>query len=213
MSSEDPDFPGYDNEQGDAFDPEYLRRRAENSPLDWRRWLRLGSVLEQRCESAEAVIALERAARLNPHNGLAHYLLGRAMCQEGQRVKGALELATAVRLRPDYVHAWRMLGAIHLKAGRADDALEAWLHAARLAPDGDTYWSVATCFIAQRRFAEATVALEEAVRLKPIHTVAHRALAFLGRMRDEPDVMRRHLLQLFTLDEDMAREAEADLGL
>jgi cytochrome c-type biogenesis protein CcmH/NrfG len=106
-----------------------------------------------------------------------------------------------------------LLGAIHLEARDASQALHAWQEVARLAPDGDAYWSIAKCFVAQGRFAQATVALEEAVRLQPNHTVAHRALAFLGQMRDEPDVMRRHLLQLFTLDEDMARAAQADLGL
>lgn len=210
--TDDPDYPGYDTEGGDPFDPAFLRRRAEERPTDWKRWLRLGYLLVQRCE-VEAIPALERATSLVPQNGLAHYLLGRALCMEGHRARGAKELEEAVKLRPHYSHAWAILGSLRLDTGRLDDALEAWLHAARLAPDGDAYWGVARCFVALHRLPEATVALEEAVRLKPDHTVAHRALVCLGKVRGEPDVERRHLLRLFVLDEGMARRTQEDLRL
>lgn len=133
--TEDSDYPGYDTEGGDPFDAAFLRRRAEESPADWKRWLRLGYLLVQRSEK-EAIPVLVRATSLAPQNGLAHYLLGRALCLEGHRAKGAKELEEAVRLRADYSHAWVILGALWLDTGRTDDALKAWLHAARLAPDG-----------------------------------------------------------------------------
>lgn len=209
LISDDPDFPGYDAVEGDPFDSDYLRRRAEESPSDWKRWLRLGYLLVERCE-AGAIPPLERAIVLAPGNGLAHYLLGKASV-EGNRVKAIQELEAAVRLRPDYARAWAILGSLHLASGRTSKALEAWLCAARLAPDGDAYWYIARCFIAQNRLAEATVALEEAVRLKPNHTVAHRSLAYLGSARGERDVERRHLQALFALDEEMARKVDDDL--
>jgi protein O-GlcNAc transferase len=211
MISADPDFPGYDNVEGDAFDSDYLFRRAKDSPADWRRWLRLGYVLEQRCEG-EAVSALAKAVSLNPRNALAHYLLARATSRAGKPRKAMRALETAVKVRPDYADAWSLLGALRVQTGRVDKAVDAWSQAARLAPDGETYWQIAKCFISLRRIAEATVALEEAVRLKPNHTVAHGALAHLGRLRGESDVERRHLQLLFTLDEDMARRLEIDLG-
>ncbi len=209
--SEDPDFPGYDAGGGDAFDPVFLRCRADERPADWKGWLRLGYALVQRCEDG-GVTVLKRATELAPHNGLGHYLLGRAFGHEGQLAKCEKEMEMAVGLRPDYAHAWLILGHLRLAKGRIDEALNAFLHTVRLAPDGDVYWSIARCFIAQGRIPAATVALEEAVRLKPNHVPAHRALAYLGDLRDEPDVARRHLQQLFALNEDMARAVEDDLN-
>ena len=207
----DPDFPGYDTVHGDPFDPDYLRRRAEANPADWRPWMRLGYLLVQRCD-AGAVSALEHATALAPENALAHYLLGMAMCREGQIAGAERTLETAVRLRADYAEAWRLLGAIRSAAERNAEALAAWLQVARLVPDGETYWRIGLCFVRLSRLAEATVALEEAVRRKPNHTVAHRALAYLGQVRGEPELTRRHLQTLFTLDEDMARLLDDDLS-
>ena len=209
--TQDPDFPGYDLSGGDPFDPACLHRRAEENPADWKPWLRLGYLLVQRCEP-EAIPALERAIVLAPDNGLAQYLLGRAFGHAGDYARAASAMEAAVMRRPDYHLAWSILGAIRLQSAQIDEALVAWFHVVRLAPTGDAYWSIARCFIAQGRTAEATVALEEAVRLKTNHTVAHRALAYLGRLRGEPDVERRHLLRLFELDEDMARRVVDDFA-
>jgi cytochrome c-type biogenesis protein CcmH/NrfG len=155
---------------------------------------------------------LERAVALAPGNGLTHYLLARARFRAADRAGAKDALEAAVRLRPDYENAWRLLGLMRFEDGRFDAAQKALSRAARLVPDGETYWAIARCFVAMRDFAEAMVALEEAVRLKPNHTVAHRALAMLGRYRGESDVEHRHLLQLFVLDEGMARELEKEFN-
>jgi tetratricopeptide (TPR) repeat protein len=208
--SEDPDFPGYDADGGDAFDPVFLRGRADQRPADWKGWLRLGYVLVQRSEDG-AVTVLKRTTELAPQNGLAHYLLGRAFGHEGQFAECAKEMEVAVGLRPDYAHAWLILGHLRFEKGRIDEALNAFLHTSCFAPDGDVYWSIARCFIAQGRIPAATLALEEAVRLKPNHVPALRALAYLGDYRGEPEVARRHLQQLFALNQHMARAVEDDL--
>lgn len=193
--TEDPDFPGYDSDEGDPFDAAYLHRRAQESPNDWRGWIRLGYLLSERGED-DAIPALERALALAPGNGLAHYLLGRSRCAKGQRVRGTRELETAVRLRPDHARGWTILAALRLDKGRVVEALEALLIVATLAPDGETYWDIARCFMMQHRFPEAIAALEEAMRLAPNHVAANRVLSYLQSPSFEADRKRHPLLEL-----------------
>lgn len=211
LISTDPGWPGYDADGGDAFDPVFLRRRAEERPGDWRGWLRLGYVLERGC-AADAIPVLERATALAPQNALAHYLLGRVLASAGERARAMREMEIVVRLRPSNHHAWTILGHFHLGKGQVDRALDAFLQAAKLAPDGEGYWCIGRCFLMQDRFDEATVALEEAARLKPDHLLVHRALVYLGEIHGEPDVAHRHMETLFALNKEMALALQEDLN-
>lgn len=212
MITQDPDFPGYDNDGGDPFDADFLLRRAEERPNDWKRWLRLGFLLADRGPT-DPLPALRRAVALAPENGLAHYLLGRSLLVTKLQASAEREFEIAVMLRPDLVEAWRFLAVCRFDDDRFAEAIEACLVVIRLEPDDEAYYFMAKCFIRQRRYAEAIVALEEAVRLKPNHTVAHRALVCLANFTNDVELERRHLQTLFTLDEGMARMLEDDLEL
>lgn len=208
-----PEYPGRDPDRwsGDPFDPEYLRARAEAAPHDWARWFRLGFRYLELCEPGLAVAPFRRVLRLAPNNGLAHYLLGDALMHSGRRRRAEPVLARAVSLRPDLIRAWSLLGMLRAERGCYADALEAWKHVARSEPDGEVYWQLGHCLMALNRPAEAMVVLEESVRLHPNHLLSHQALARLGKTQNQPDVMVRHLQQLFALNEDMARALDARL--
>lgn len=210
---DDPEYPGRDRTRSgtDPLDPEFLRARAETVPGDWARWFRLGYRYLELCEPRLAIVPLQRAIDLAPRNGLAHYLLGKALVGADRREEAEPVLQAATRLRSDLTEAWSLLAALRSGSERFSEALPAWKQVAQRAPSGEVYWQIGRCLIALERFNEATVVLEESVKLKPNHLLSHRALAYLGKIRKEPDVMLRHLRELFRLNEDMARDLDDKL--
>jgi tetratricopeptide (TPR) repeat protein len=78
--------------------------------------------------------AAERAVALQPHNAIAHVLLGRLHLAAG-RAPAALEvLRRALRLDPEVAAAHRHLGYALARAGRFQEAVGAWDQWERLAP-------------------------------------------------------------------------------
>lgn len=210
---DDPEYPGRDPAPNgeDPLDVEYLRCRADAMPKDWACWFRLGFRLLELGDATGAVAALRRAVALAQWNGLARYFLGKALASSGQEKEATLTLKDATRLRPGLVEAWHLLACALSDQGAYADAVHAWQHVARAAPDGEVYWQLGYCLAVVGREREAIVALEEAVRLQPNHLPAHHALAVLGKIQGEPDLTARHRRRLFELNEDWARKLDDEL--
>jgi tetratricopeptide (TPR) repeat protein len=206
----DSEWPGRADEATleDCRNPVALLDYAKSAPHDWRRWFYVAYRYDELCDPRRAAGLYERVLELNPEMALAHYLLGRARLGMDDAVEGERDLLRAVELRPDLDGAWILLASLRSDSDRFSDALYAWQEAARIDPTGEIYWQIGRCLVGLGRLREATVALEEAVRMKPNHTPAHRALALLGHAESDEELMLRHLRLLFELDEDMAREID-----
>ncbi|MGH7480871.1 MAG: tetratricopeptide repeat protein [Longimicrobiales bacterium] len=204
----DPDDPGRGPPLtgSEVFDPRFLRDRVREQPDDWRTWFRLGYRLLEQCSHEPAADALKEAARLAPDNGLAHYLLGIALCREQRQYEARTSFVRATQLRPADPGPWRLLGELCWRAECWASAAEALSAAARLEPTGEIYWQLGVCLDQLNRDREAVVAFEEAVRLKRNHLPALLALYHLARRHDELDVARGHLETLFRYNPVRARE-------
>jgi len=106
---------------------DFRRRRASTSG-------RLGFALARTGRTAEAIVYLREAARLDPANAQTFVNLGGALLQQNQIREAQEALEQAVRLDPSMVDAHYNLGAAYLMGGRPLDAVRAYEAAIRLRP-------------------------------------------------------------------------------
>ncbi|WP_426530440.1 adenylate/guanylate cyclase domain-containing protein [Bradyrhizobium sp. McL0615] len=138
--------------------------------------------------------------------------------------EGAIEMANrAVALNPNSSLAWGNRGWIYKIAGLSDEAVRSFEHAIRMSPIEPllhrAFFGMATAFIELRRFDEAIVAGEKALRQTPSYSPAYRCLAsafaHLGRDTEAGQAVGR-LLELdpdFTISAFIARGGQANAKL
>jgi tetratricopeptide (TPR) repeat protein len=106
---------------------DFRRRRASTSG-------RLGFALARTGRTAEAIVYLREAARLDQANPQTFVNLGGALLQQNQIREAQEALEQAVRLDPSMVDAHYNLGAAYLMGGRPLDAVRSYEAAIRLRP-------------------------------------------------------------------------------
>jgi tetratricopeptide (TPR) repeat protein len=139
--------------------------------------INLGSALDEKGASAEALRHYQEALRLKPDNATAHYDLGVALLRMGETGKGISKYQEAIRLKPDYAEAHYSLGNALIKNGQLQPAIREFQQAIRLNPDlVEAHNNLGFALAREHRFDEAVRELQEALRLKPDHANARRNL-------------------------------------
>lgn len=143
-----------------------------------------------RCNVPAAIIAWERAIRLNPDNADAHRYLGAQFGAEGRFDQAATHLRRAVtlyerqaaedeRLRAPLAETRVTLGVVLVNLDRPDEAIPLF----RAATEEITYnsqhlaWgNLGWALLKKGQFREATEALQRAVSIQPNFCVGHARL-------------------------------------
>jgi protein O-mannosyl-transferase len=139
--------------------------------------INLGSALDEKGGSAEAIRNYQEALHLKPESATAHYDLGVALLRIGDTGKGISEYQEAIRLKPDYAEAHYSLGNALIKNGQVRPAISEFQRAIRLNPDlVEAHNNLGFALAREHRFDEAVREFQEALRLKPDHANARRNL-------------------------------------
>ena len=110
------------------------------APAFARAHLALGKALLQDGKVADAVTALQEAARLEPKSGEAHYQLGLALARAGRKEEAAAELKKGRELvaaddRTQNANLDIAEGRAALEKGDLEEAAAKFRHAIQLRPD------------------------------------------------------------------------------
>jgi tetratricopeptide (TPR) repeat protein len=117
--------------------------------------------------------AATRAARPR-----ALYRRARTAVRQGRDAFAIACLRRAAGLDPSHAGYWLDLGDIYQRTQRHAEALEAYLHALKIAPrDRDVFLAIGQALSAQRLFGEAIPVLERALRLDPARAQTFSDLA------------------------------------
>jgi Flp pilus assembly protein TadD len=159
-------------------DSEALFRHAlEVTEDNYLAHLNLGSALDEKGQSDEAIREFQEAIRLKPGYVLARNNLGVAIVKKGQIDEGISQYREAIRLKPDYAFAHNNLGIALVKKGQIDEAIGEFQAAIRLKPDfAEAYYNLALALIRKGQIDEAMRAYQGAIRLKPAFAEAHSNL-------------------------------------
>jgi tetratricopeptide (TPR) repeat protein len=95
----------------------------------------LGSALDKRGKTGDAIGQFQEAIRLKPDRADAHYNLGNALLNQGRTGEAIRQYQETIRLKPDDADVHINLGAALFNQGRTDEAISQFQEAIRLKPD------------------------------------------------------------------------------
>ncbi|MCP4610006.1 MAG: tetratricopeptide repeat protein [Planctomycetes bacterium] len=129
----------------------------------------LGSLLLAGGMLKEATVHLSEAVRLDPNYADAHYNIGQIMLRQKQNDAAVRHLSHTVRLKPDDAQAHYQLALALVQQKQAGQALMHYNKAVSLKPEVDTspllHHFFATSYVEARRFREAALSEEKALKL------------------------------------------------
>ncbi len=114
-----------------------------------------------------AIDSLKRVVAANPRERNARLMLGEALLQSGQPALALEHLEAAAEMLPANPRVWYGLGRAYQALGRTPAAEEAWARLASLPPSPESHLHAAEIHMAARRWREAALEWQEALRLAP----------------------------------------------
>jgi tetratricopeptide (TPR) repeat protein len=170
---------------------------------------------------AEAIVAFQEAARLEPSNPDAHYDLGAACFHEGRLSEAVEAFRCATGLRPGFGKALQPLGAALVDLGRAREASAVYRKLSRMADDAvSRRLSLASALALDGELEEAERELRRVIAVAPKHAGAQFLLGRLLLWRGSFEEAELHLIQVvdvvppaFQFISDARRMTEADRPL
>jgi Tfp pilus assembly protein PilF len=95
----------------------------------------LGTALDRKGQTDEAISQFRAAIRLTPDYAEAHNNLGVALVEKGQTDEAISQFQATIRLKPDDAEAHNNLGNTLVEKGKIDEAINQYQEAIRLKPD------------------------------------------------------------------------------
>ncbi len=89
-------------------------------------WMMQGAIYRELCKPAQALVCLQRAVSIDPHDCDALYYLASVLVMQQAPQQALPHVQRAVELDPGYGEAWLLLGGIHSTLGRHHDAEQAF---------------------------------------------------------------------------------------
>jgi Flp pilus assembly protein TadD len=184
---------------------EGLRKAVEAEPDNAENWRRLGGVLAERREFAEAEATLLRATELDPESAWSWNSLGDVLTEIPDREKDAeAAYRKALELEPESADFWAGLGSVlEGMPERADEAEAAFRKAIELEPKSAGFWVDLGRLLGRtpERADAAEAALRKAIELKPKSARAWNNLGnLLGRTPARADEAEAALRKAIELD-------------
>lgn len=176
-------------------------------------WLGRAQWLERRGDWPNLLDWGQRWTQSEPGNGLAWFVLGRALAALQRYPEAILAYQRSLRLDPADVHAHNNLGNAYRQRQRHDDALRAYRQAVRIDPAyGPAWHNLGITFFDLRGVAGVARALQRLDASDPALADAWRSLALdYSRSRDERHA--RDALSLLRGLSDAQRERMFDILL
>jgi tetratricopeptide (TPR) repeat protein len=139
-----------------------------------------------RCEAIERA---RGAVSLQPHNPMAHIMLGRALSDAGRLPEAALAFEAAARLSPESAEPLNHLGIVLACMQKPEQSIDVFRKAIAIdAAYPPAHYNLAKVFCDHGRWADAVGELEATVQLDARFPLAHfhlgLALANCGRYED-----------------------------
>jgi tetratricopeptide (TPR) repeat protein len=134
----------------------------------------LGSALDKKGQTDEAISQFKAAILLKPDGADAYYNLGNALLNQGQTDEAISQFKAAIHLKPDDALAHNNLGNALDKKGQTDEAISQFKTAIRLKPDyTDAHYNLGVALFKKDQSDEAISQFQETIRLKPDYADAH----------------------------------------
>lgn len=155
-------------------------------PQNDRAWAALGAIHQRDNRLADALAALQEAARINPALAEHHNNLGNVWMKLGRWNEAAQCFERALTLKPDDAYQLNNLGNARLEQGRVREALAQLEAAVRVKPDlHEARYNLANILAQNGRLADALPHYEALLRARPDDVEAHanygNVLLGLGR--------------------------------
>jgi tetratricopeptide (TPR) repeat protein len=110
-----------------------------------RIWVAIGRLAQVDGDLAGAIAAFQRAARLNPNDGVMHRELALALAADGRHEEAFTELVAALLINAEDASALAAIGQLFLDTRRYGDAAAALRRALQVAPNRfETHYALAT---------------------------------------------------------------------
>jgi tetratricopeptide (TPR) repeat protein len=149
----------------------------------------LGSALDKKGQTDEAISQFKAAILLKPDGADAYYNLGNALLNQGHTDEAISQFKAAIHLKPDDALAHNNLGNTLDKKGQTDGAINQYQQAIRLKPDfALAYDNLGIALGKKGQIDEAISQFQEAIRLKPDYAAAQSNLAKALELKSKSDV-------------------------
>jgi Tfp pilus assembly protein PilF len=156
----------------------------------------LGSALDKKGQTGEAIRQFQAAILLKPDDADAYYNLGNALLRQGQTDEAVRQFQAAIRLKPDDADVHMNLGVALFSQGQTDAAISQFKTVIRFKPDFvAAHINLGNALLHQGQTDEAISEYQAAVRLKPDDAAAQRNLAKALELKSKSPVRPPGLIQ------------------
>ena len=159
-------------------------------------WQILGAVFSQTGRKSEAVVANQRAVKLDPHDPQVHYNLGITLQEIARFDDAETSYKKAIARKSDFIQAHSNLGNVLKELGRLDEAEACYRQAITVKPDyAQAQNNLGIILQELGRFDEAEACYRQAITVKPDYAQAHRNLVSVKKF-DKQDEHFLHMQEL-----------------
>jgi type IV pilus biogenesis/stability protein PilW len=189
-------------------------RAAERSETDHEanRYFRLGTLQFEQGKTKEAIEAIEKALKLNPHYGEAQYYLGFIYMQQSQPDQAIKALKRAIKINPYYTEARNQLGLAYRDQGKYKKAMtqfEAALDDKAYRAPEKIHLNVGYLHLKEGKPAEAIQSFQRALALNPNYLRGILGLAAAYKASGQADLAAKEYRRVVELGPDTPEAVEA----
>jgi tetratricopeptide (TPR) repeat protein len=153
-----------------------LEQAIRQRPNDDEAHRLLARAFVRQSKTDAAIREFQRAIAIRPGYWRNHSALGGFYFRAGRYPEAAMAFQRVTEVQPDSAWGYSNLGAAYAASGDNQRALANFTRSIAIEPDEMALSNVGTIHYAERRYAEAAQAFEQAVALGPKSPVAHRNL-------------------------------------
>ncbi len=151
-------------------------------PMHGFGWKVLGMVLNQAGMSADALIVMEKAVALSPHDAAAHSNLGNTLHDLGRLIDAEASYRRALQIQPDDIEAHNNLGNLLMHMGRLDESCACFRQVLQIKPDSaEAHYNLANSLKELGQFDEAEASYRHALQISPSWAAAYNNLGITLR--------------------------------
>jgi len=145
----------------------------------------LGSALEKKGRSDEAMREYSKVLQVNPKYINAHNNIGLILASQGRRDEAIQHFKEIFKINPAYGEAHTNLGAILADAGRTDEAIAHFSEALRLNPDDAiAHNNLGVILFHMGKTDEAILHFQKSLRINPDYYEAYSNLREILKMKE-----------------------------
>lgn len=179
---------------------------VKREPKNARAFLVLGKSRFYIEQDQPAIEALTKAIELDSKLAEAHFFRGLVSMYGRKNQAAQKDLERATELEPQNAKYWHELGKFFERARQDEPALKALRRALDVDPKGakaaSAHFAVGTILHGKKRYPEALVAWEAALKLDPRYINAHYNLGQHHQLRGDPTIALKHFQAVHKLKPD-----------